>query len=568
MISGKALCLFTVFVLPFRLVFSQVVISEVMFDPSGSENSDEFVELVNVSHGETIDLRGWRLGDGTGDDVLKDAGNGLRLSPNQYAIILDPDYFGQSTSYDSLIPGETLVLTLEGNTLGSGGLSNANSETVTILDSEGRVVEQYIYHTGNKPGYSDERIDLNGSNGPENWIESEIFLGTPGFRNSAAKVQFNLKIFDLFFAESAPGGFWNAVVCNDGTGTIASFYIQFYEDADLDSVFEEDEEIGSVSHEDSLAPGDSTVIALRWDAHPGVHFVCAQAVYNVDEKPEDNIKYCRIFLGYPKNALIINEIMYNPGPGEGEWIEIFNAQSSDVSLMNWKISDQDTMHRVELFNSSNIIPAGGYFVIASDSSMFWRYSEFTERIRVSSKFPSFNNDSDSVILYDPSGNRIDEVTYYSRWGNEKGISLERIDPRRGSNDGSNWHSSISTKGATPCESNSLGGIETVQAGTIDIQPNPFVPDGKGLGEVAVISFNLPFESAFVHLRIFDIRGRTIKHLERGRLCGKVGRYVWDGRDNQDKPVSIGQYIVVFEASEQNGGRTTNGRSVIVLARRL
>ena len=212
MIPGKALFLSAWLILPFRYVFSQVVISEVMFDPSESENSDEFVELVNVSSVDTIDLRGWRLGDGSGEDGLKDAGNGLRLYPNQYAVVLDPDYFGQSTIYDALIPAEALVLTVEGNTLGGGGLSNTKGETVILIDAAGREVDQYAYHPGNASGHSDERVDLNSSNRPDNWTDSEVLLGTPGFRNSTAKVRFNLKIVGLFFSESAGGGFLKAVV--------------------------------------------------------------------------------------------------------------------------------------------------------------------------------------------------------------------------------------------------------------------------------------------------------------------------------------------------------------------
>jgi len=551
--------------LPFHSVFSQVVISEVMFDPSGSEISDEFVELVNVSQEDTIDLLGWRLGDGSGEDGLKDAGRGLRLYPDQYAVILDPDYFGQSTSYESLIPAEALVLTVEGNTLGSGGLTNTRAETIAIFDPAGRTVDQYAYHTGNKSGHSDERIDLIKTGGPENWADSEVFSGTPGFRNSAAKVQCNLKIANFFYIESPGGGQLKAVVSNDGAGNIAGFFVRFYEDGDSSS--ETGGEIGSVSRENILVSGDSTVISLQWIGNPGIHQLYATVVHDADEKPGDNTQSVRICLAFPINALIINEIMYNPDSGEGEWIEIYNTLSSDVGLKDWMISDQDTVRRIGLFSPSDTISGGEYFIIARDSSIFWQDPAVSGKIRVSSKFPSLNNDSDSMFLFDPSGRQIDGVNYYSDWGNKKGISLERIDPHRDSNDPGNWHSSISAKGSTPFESNSLGAVETVPCSILEIEPNPFAPDASGLGEVAVVSYHLPFEPAFVHLKIFDIRGRAIKHLEKGRFCGKIGHYIWDGLDDQEKPASIGLYIAVLEASERDGGRTIRSRSVVVLARR-
>ncbi|MCK4821781.1 lamin tail domain-containing protein, partial [bacterium] len=51
-----------VFILAATLpIFSQVIFNEVMFDPLGSEYSDEFVEIVNLSPADSVDLTGWHL---------------------------------------------------------------------------------------------------------------------------------------------------------------------------------------------------------------------------------------------------------------------------------------------------------------------------------------------------------------------------------------------------------------------------------------------------------------------------------------------------------------------------
>jgi hypothetical protein len=184
------------------------------------------------------------------------------------------------------------------------------------------------------------------------------------------------------------------------------------------------------------------------------------------------------------------------------------------------------------------------------------------------QFPSLNNDSDFVNLYDPSGTKIDHMDYISLMGGGKGVTLERIDPHQFTNDRNNWHSCISRDGATPGEPNSVYSVSRIPDGSMKIQPNPFSPDGDGWEEAAIISFNLPFEKAFVNLCIYDIRGRIIRHIERGGRTGKTGWFAWNGRDDLDNPVSIGQYIVFFEASEQDGGRVFRFRSVLVLARRL
>ena len=40
----------------------QILLSEVMADPAGSEHHDEFVEVLNTGHTDTLDLSGWRVG--------------------------------------------------------------------------------------------------------------------------------------------------------------------------------------------------------------------------------------------------------------------------------------------------------------------------------------------------------------------------------------------------------------------------------------------------------------------------------------------------------------------------
>jgi len=166
------------------LSYGQVILNEVMFDPDGSEHMDEFVEILNLSETDSVDLTGWRVGDGSGEDGIVDAGEGVVLLPGQYGVVFDADYFGRSTLYDYLIPDEALVLTVDGSTLGSGGLSNSTAETVMLFDAAGFVVAQYTYSVGNLSGHSDEKVDPGGLDIPENWEDSAVLNGTPGFQNS------------------------------------------------------------------------------------------------------------------------------------------------------------------------------------------------------------------------------------------------------------------------------------------------------------------------------------------------------------------------------------------------
>lgn len=161
-----------------------VTINEVMFDPATSERSDEFIEILNLSDSLGVDLQGWCVGDDQGLDAIVDAGQGLWLGPGQYGVILDGDYFAYSAIYGGLIPASALILTIDGNTLGSGGLSNSQPERVALWDDRGEEVSGYLYSTGNRPGHSDEKINPFGTNSAENWADSAQPGGTPGLQNS------------------------------------------------------------------------------------------------------------------------------------------------------------------------------------------------------------------------------------------------------------------------------------------------------------------------------------------------------------------------------------------------
>jgi hypothetical protein len=84
---------------------------------------------------------------------------GLRAFPSQYVLILDPEYITLgSTTYDGLVPENTLVITIDNSTFGSRGLSNSSPEIISLIDQNGDTVSQYIYTTDNSDGFSDEKI--------------------------------------------------------------------------------------------------------------------------------------------------------------------------------------------------------------------------------------------------------------------------------------------------------------------------------------------------------------------------------------------------------------------------
>ena len=139
-------------------LFGQIRITEVMFDPVGAERTDEFVELFNAGT-TAVNLEGWFIGDSVSVDLLVSLpGFGFTLQPEQFAVILDPDYIADSSlTYEGIIPTTALRLTFETATFGSNGLSNSAPETVVLLNALSDTIDAYRYSTDNSPGFSDER---------------------------------------------------------------------------------------------------------------------------------------------------------------------------------------------------------------------------------------------------------------------------------------------------------------------------------------------------------------------------------------------------------------------------
>ena len=167
----------------FRIPHSPIVLSEVMFDPAGSEFYDEFVEVFNTSETEPVDLAGWTIGDGSEDDAVVPTGGGTVLGPRRFGLILDSGYLEQSTSYDPL-PEDVLVLTIDDGAFGKSGWANSTPEPVILRDARGDTAAVYVYSIGNRPGRSDEKIVLEEGDAPENWADSVVDEGTPGRWNS------------------------------------------------------------------------------------------------------------------------------------------------------------------------------------------------------------------------------------------------------------------------------------------------------------------------------------------------------------------------------------------------
>jgi hypothetical protein len=183
--------------------------------------------------------------------------------------------------------------------------------------------------------------------------------------------------------------------------------------------------------------------------------------------------------------IIINELMPSPSDNLGlpnmEYVELYNRSSKNINLQGFTIHDATSSSGP----FPNIVLKADSFLIVCSATNQPVLSYFGKAVGLTS-FPSLNNASDVIGIYDASSNKINEVAYNDTWYGDpdktsNGYSLERIDKNFLCPAAGNWTASNSSAGGTPGTINSVNGIYE------DIEPpvikNAFI---RGSSKVVVV----------------------------------------------------------------------------------
>ena len=437
------------------LAAQTIIINEVMFDAVGADFYDEFIEIVNNGD-SAISLQGTYLLINGSVDTL-DFPNSDTIAPNSYALILDIDYHNSGT-YDEIIPENTLLLTIQDKYFADKGLSDNESDTLFLISEFGDTLGSVITTPDQDAGYSDEKIDLFGDDEPANWGNSVSLYGTPGYENSIAMKDLDLAIAEIARRDDTsqlnPGCTveFSIKIKNLGRETISNTEIQFGDDLNRDTLLQNTEVI-SVDII-TVSPGDSVVLYPGLvEVQSGKHTLLS-VITTEDDNPDNNKAMYFLKVSYPRSSVVINEFMYAPKTGfGGEWIELLNVSEDTVNVIDWTISDASDS--VVITDEDVLIPPDTFVVLSSDSILldYWNIGGFF--IRCMKSIPTLNNTIDSIVVRDLCGHVIDSLKYSSSWGYQLGVSLERIDPYRDSEESENWTLSQNLEGGTPGYKNSV-----------------------------------------------------------------------------------------------------------------
>jgi hypothetical protein len=555
-----------------------VRINEVMYDPP--PGFPEWVELVNGT-GETIDLRGWKIGNHSTSSRYPIVG-GEAILPSSGFIVITRDTTMVRQAFGAG-GGLVQVAGLSTYYWSNGG------DAVVLLDPHGTAVDSVWYRAswGGTGGSSLERVDPAASSlDSTNWRGSvDSCRSTPGRRNSRAILPKDVSIRRVrgdWVGEDAVA-LVSVIVVNTGKAPVGPFGVTLFEDVDLDSLPEPEERITHLDILQGLKAKDSLMAVLRWGSPgPGIHHVIVDAELPEDGRPADNRARCMVVVPFAPRTIIINEIMYDPRPGGAEYIELMNVSGHDVDLTGWSITDRPSpgggYGRIRLASGSRRIGNGELFTAASDSGIRFTFPEtqsIEARLLNVGGWTGFglNNGGDDVILRDPTGGVVDSVAYLPAWhrssiGDCTGRSLEKIQPMLMSNDARNWSTSTNARGGTPCSRNSIRMDGQLGGPALAFFPNPFSPDGDGVEDFALIRFELPVNVVEVNIKIFDVKGRLVRHLVNNEPLTGRGEVLWDGCDDERREVRLGIYIVLLEASDDRGSTVYSTRGALVVAAKL
>lgn len=94
---------------------------------------------------------------------------------------------------------------------------------------------------------------------------------------------------------------------------------------------------------------------------------------------------------------------------------------------------------------------------------------------------------------------------------------------------------------------------------LDVSGNPFAP---ALGETMLIEYGGPQGTSF-DLTVYDRAGRDLARLATNSPAGDV--FSWDGRDDWNEYLPMGQYLLLLEGLTAEGERLTTYETVVIAA---
>lgn len=544
-----------------------IVINEIMTDENPAPPilpASDYIELFNRTS-QSINLNNWKIK--LKDDLAFMTIGNITLLPDSFLILSDDGDIAALHPYCSNIFGFTTF-----------AINNENVN-ISLADNFGNIIHsiyltKLLYNDVGKQegGWSIEQIDPNNPCGDiNNWRASvDQKGGTPGKKNSVYTP--NPDLIPPFLSRICVlNKYAIKLTFNEKMNAEKLQNIQAYE-------ISNNLQISNFI----IPPNEMNSIELHFNDS-----IKNQLVYYVTIM--DTLTDCvgnsitlntKEKFAYPSdpvvNDVIINEILFNPKDDGVDFVEIYNHSKNNIDLNKMYISsfDLNTNKIKSMYPVSygcGTLFSGDFIVITTNPDKVKQqyFTESPNKFNKMNTLPSFNNDMGIVILSLSDSTIIDRFDYnesmhFPLLTNVDGVSLERINPDKPSQDKQNWHSAAQSVGfATPTYANSQYSEFLYLEDPITITPEIFSPDNDGYNDILNINYQFDTPGYSANVTIFNANGKPVKQLIKNELLGTKGNFIWDGIDDSNQKAIIGIYIIYIEIFDMKGNTKAYKKTAVL-----
>lgn len=529
-----------------------IIFNELMVNPSPGRGlpEEEYIELFNISD-KVIDLADLQIRDGSTVRLLPS----VVLLPGEYVILCS------NTNLNLFEPfGKVAGMTV------FPGLTN-DGKLLILEDRNGA----YIHHVQ----YTDEwyRDDVKGRGGfslelinpdaicqlSENWRGSDAGLGgTPGMPNSVLLRMQDIKqarVLSAYVLDPRQLQITFDKLLDPATiesSTFATFSPNVSVGAT--SVSSPNLNILNITFNEDLSAGvvlEMTIQSVVEDCRGLPVMISIKPQFGLPELPE-------------AGDLRINEVLYLPDVGGSRFVELINVSDKIIDIKDVFLANAtgNTPEGFKINALYQLLPGGIVAVTESTEYIKERYLPPSHASIIYGRVPTLPDKAGNLQVYTSMLTEkviLDELNYtddfhFGLLSDQRGTSLERIDPLGPTNNRSNWHSAASSvRNATPGYVNSQFRQQTPNADMFLSIPDPFLsPDEDGNRDILLIQYDLPTGGFRAKVVVFDSEGRLINTLSNGEIVAATGNFKWDGTNESGGKSRMGIYIILAELTGAEG----------------
>ncbi|CAG4991473.1 hypothetical protein DYBT9275_00761 [Dyadobacter sp. CECT 9275] len=538
--------------------YNDILITEIMADPSPAVGLPEveYIELYNRTD-KQISFKNWHLNLGSKKIPMPDS----VLGGHEHVVISQKN---NAVKFQGLA-----------KSWGVNGFSLVNENgLIAIYNSRNQLVCATDYKAGwwapekRDGGYALEMADIEAPcTGRKNWdVSSDAHGGTPGRKNSLSrpvsdKIAPWPERVDLNSARELLVYFNETIDSASAVNTI-NFSIQGRDVLDAEVEMPLFRQLKLTLH-DALADNQRYTLTIK-NISDCAGNILRQAVMDI-----------ALPIGADSGDVVLNEILFNPRDNGVDFVEVYNRSAKYISLKDWSLGNikKGNPDAFESLTAQNfVMPPGSFLALSADSDVVREQYpvEVTRSFLEMERFPVYANTTGGVVLRDAQQRIADRFDYAESMhsvllNSVEGVSLEKADASKSSQESGNWRSGSGVTGyATPGYRNSQVYAMNEEE-FVRFQQSGVSPNGDGQDDQAVFDYQFSGAGNFCNMKIFDIQGRLVKSLLQNQSVAASGQVVWDATDNKNTVVAPGYYLLLTDVWNASGS-TRKFRNRVVVAR--